>query len=1019
MPSTMIRHDPLLFLPLLLLLHISHCSSAPIYANHTGALPPAVPCLPEQESVLLRLKLSFSITKNSISTFRSWRAGTDCCHWEGIRCGDGDGHVTSLDLAERRLKSGGLDPTIFHLTSLRHLNLACNSFNGSQLPHTGFERLTKLTYLNLSSSDFGGQVPTASISRLTDLVSLDLSIQFTVVELLGDGSLTYPDRSSESFVLTEQNFETLIANHRNLRELRLGYMDLSDNGLLWCNSLASSTPNLQVLSLPMCGLSGPICGSLSGMHSLAVIDLRFNSLSGLIPDFVVFSSLRVLQLGHNKLQGYVSPLIFQQEKLVTIDLYHNLQLSGSLPNFSSVSNLENLFVSITNFSGEIPSTIGNLKSLKNLGLGAKWFSGELPSSIGHLKSLNLLEISGTTLEGSIPSWITNLTSLTTLQFSRCGLSGPIPSFVGELKKLKKLSLCRCNFSGEIPQYISNFTELSTLLLYSNNFMGTVKLASLWGLQHLRYLDISDNNLVVLDGEVNSSSIHYPKLQLLSLSGCDITKFPDFLKSQDEVTWLDLSDNHIEGSIPSWAWESWRDGIYVLNLAGNKFTTVGYSPFLPFQLDLLDLSYNLFEGTIPIPQGSARVLDYSSNKFSSIPFNFTTHLNDVTFFDAHGNNLSGDIPPSFCSATQLELLDLSNNSFSGPIPSCLIENVNGMEVLNLKANQLHGEFPDNIKEGCSFLALDFSGNKIEGQLPRSLVACQNLEILDVGNNQISDIFPCWMSTLRRLQVLVLKSNKLFGQVVQSLADEENKCAFPSAIIIDLSSNNLSGPLPKEKWFKKLKGMLQRNSNISLVMDHAVADSGRTYDYTAAVTYKGHDTTFAPILRTLVFIDFSNNAFNGSIPEIIGELTLLHGLNMSLNSLTGPIPSQLSGLKQLEALDLSSNELSGVIPQELASLDFLGMLNLSYNKLEGKIPESPHFSTFPNSSFLGNDGLCSPPLSKSCSNMTVLNVIPSRKKSVDIVLFLFSGLGFGLGFAIAVVVSWGIPIRKWPTVRQRAL
>lgn len=64
-----------------------------------------------------------------------------------------------------------------------------------------------------------------------------------------------------------------------------------------------------------------------------------------------------------------------------------------------------------------------------------------------------------------------------------------------------------------------------------------------------------------------------------------------------------------------------------------------------------------------------------------------------------------------------------------------------------------------------------------------------------------------------------------------------------------------------------------------MDHEVRSAGRTYEYTAAVTYKGHDTTFAKILRTLGFIDVSNNAFRGSIPEAIGELVLLHGLNMS--------------------------------------------------------------------------------------------------------------------------------------------
>ena len=92
----------------------------------------------------------------------------------------------------------------------------------------------------------------------------------------------------------------------------------------------------------------------------------------------------------------------------------------------------------------------------------------------------------------------------------------------------------------------------------------------------------------------------------------------------------------------------------------------------------------------------------------------------------------------------------------------------------------------------------------------------------------------------------------------------------------------------------------------------------------------------------------------------------------------------------------------------------MLNLSYNKLEGRVPESPHFMTFFNDSFWGNDGLRGPPLSKECNSTTPATVmVPhhSEKKFVDIMLFLFVRLGFGVGFAIAVVaMSWGFPTTK---------
>ncbi|CAL5010134.1 unnamed protein product [Urochloa decumbens] len=798
--------------------------------------------------------------------FKSWRPGTDCCHWEGIRCDNADDRVTSLDLGEQSLESGGLNHAIFDLTSLQYLNLAYNHFNGSQLPSVGFEHLVNLTHLNLSTSSFAGQVPT-SISRLTSLVSLDLSTHFEIFDTPdnGFGYTIYTDTSAS---LIEPNLEGLVANLSNLRDLRLAWVDLSHNGPQWCDALAKFSPMLQVLSLPFCGLSGPICGSLSILNLLSIIDLPLNDLSGPVPEsFTNFSNLRVLILRH---------------------------------------------------------------------IGSVW-----------------------------------------------------------------LWLFRTNTLASV--------ELNTTT-NNNNLNGIVNLTFFRKFPNLRLLDLSMNNLVVVDGEDNFTLPSLPKLLQLSLSDCNMSVFPNFLRHQNEIKWVDLSRNKIQGAIPQWAWQTWDD-LYVLDLSENNFNSIGYNPLLPLAVERFDLHDNMFEGPIPIPQGSAIWLDYSVNIFSSVPSNFCSQLSDVNLFRASQDNLSGKIDSSFCG-TSIQLLDLSCNYLNGSVPSCLMEKANGMQLLNLRKNQLHGGLPDNMNERCTLEALDFSGNWIEGQLPRSLAACKNLEVLDVGNNDISDSFPCWMSTLHRLEVLVLKSNKFFGHVAQSLGKEKSTCSFPSAIILDLSSNNFSGLLPQDQWFKDLKSMMFIDSNMPLVIDHELAQFRQTYKYTATVTYKGHDTRFAEILRTLVFIDFSNNAFHGSIPETIWELSLIHGINMSHNFLSGTISSQIGDLNQLEALDLSSNELSGVIPQELASLDFLATLDLSNNKLEGAIPESTHFSTFPNSSFVGNTGLCGPPLSKECINKTDSNVVPypMKNKYPDIMLFLFTGIGFGVGFSIAIVVAWGIPIRK---------
>uniref|UniRef100_A0A0E0MKS2 Uncharacterized protein n=1 Tax=Oryza punctata TaxID=4537 RepID=A0A0E0MKS2_ORYPU len=978
----------------------------------TQSMAAPIQCLPDQASALLQLRRSFDATVGGyFAAFRSWVAGTDCCHWNGVRCGGGDGRITFLELRGHELQAAVLDTALFSLTSLEYLDISSNDFSASQLPATGFELLAELTHLDLSDNNFAGQVP-AGIGHLTNLIYLDLSTSFLKEELDEENSVFYYTSYSLS-QLSEPSLETLLANLTNLQELRLGMVDMSSNGARWCDAIARSSPKLQIISMPYCSLSGPICRSFSALQSLVVIELHYNYLSGPIPEFLAnLSNLGDLQLSNNNFEGVFPPIIFQHEKLTTINLTNNLGISGNLPNFSADSNLQSLSVSNTNFSGTIPSSISNLKSLKELDLGASGFSGVLPSSIGKLKSLDLLEVSGLQLVGSIPSWISNLTSLNVLKFFHCGLSGPIPSSIVYLTKLTNLALYNCHFSGEIATLVSNLTQLENLLLHSNNFVGTVELASLSKLQNLSVLNLSNNKLVVIDGENSSSAASYPSISFLRLASCSLSSYPNILRHLPEITSIDLSYNQIQGEIPQWAWETGTSGYFsLLNLSHNKITSIGSNPLLPLNIEFFDLSFNNIEGVIPIPKKGSITLDYSNNQFSSMPLNFFTYLKKTIIFKISKNNLSGNIPTSICDGIKsLQLIDLSNNYLTGVIPSCLMEDASALQVLSLKENHLIGELPDNIKEGCALSALDFSGNLIQGKLPRSLVACRNLEILDIGNNQISDSFPCWMSKLPRLQVLVLKSNRFIGQMDLSYTGDTNNCQFTKLRIADIATNNFSGNLPDE-WFKMLKSMMTSSDNGTSVMESRYYH-GQTYQFTAALTYKGNDITISKILTSLVLIDVSNNDFHGSIPSSIGELALLHGLNMSHNMLTGPIPTQFDNMNNLEWLDLSSNKLSGEIPEELASLNFLATLNLSYNMLAGRIPQSSHFSTFSNASFEGNIGLCGAPLSKQCSYRSEPSIMlhASKKDPIDVLLFLFTGLGFGVCFGITILVIWGSNNRK---------
>ncbi|XVF77149.1 hypothetical protein PTKIN_Ptkin14bG0017700 [Pterospermum kingtungense] len=88
----------------------------------------------------------------------SWKEGTDCCSWDGVTWLYGSIPSNS---------------SLFLLPHLRKLNLTSNDFNAFEMSFK-FGEFSSLVYLNLSTSNFVGQVP-SQVSHLSKLASLDLS----------------------------------------------------------------------------------------------------------------------------------------------------------------------------------------------------------------------------------------------------------------------------------------------------------------------------------------------------------------------------------------------------------------------------------------------------------------------------------------------------------------------------------------------------------------------------------------------------------------------------------------------------------------------------------------------------------------------------------------------------------------------------------------------------------------------------------------------------------------------------
>ncbi|MED6157774.1 hypothetical protein PIB30_026443 [Stylosanthes scabra] len=665
-------------------------------------------CLEDQQSLLLQLKSSFMFWHEHSSKLVSWNETIDCCRWKGVTC-DNKGQVCGLDLSKESIQ-GGFDnsSSLFSLQNLQFLNLAFNDLNSAIL--TGFNKLKNLTYLNLSYAGFVGEVP-VEIFQLTRLVTLDISSYFAQQQLR----------------LKNPNMQKIFQKVNRIRQLYLDGVTISAQGHEWSNALLQ-LPSLQEVSMIYCNLSGPLNSSLTTLKNLSVFLLDGNDLSSPVPEtFANFKNLTTLSLSCCRLRGTFPVKIFKIATLSVIDISINMDLHGSLPEFSFNRNLQKLVVSETNLSGALPVSISNLSQLSHLDLSLSQFNGTLPVSLSKLKELTYLDLSFNYFSGPIPSFnmyknllhldmSSNLLngchppSLFTLPFIRLiKLSNnrfQCPLQILEISTsnlLEALDLSNNNLQGSIPVTISQLKSLYVLQLSSNKFNGTIRIDMFRTLENLTTLDLSQNNLLI-DANVRDSYPSFlPEMRNLMLASCNLAKFPSFIRNQSKLFSLDLSSNNIQGSIPGWIWQ--LGYLTEFNISNNFLTMVeGHVQNASATLSVIDLHSNQLRGNLPVFPVYVNYVDYSMNDFSSsIPSEIGSYLSSIIFISLSRNRLVGSLPQSLCNNSNLLVLDFSYNQLEGTIPKCLMKS-ESLVVLNLQHNQLGGNisytFPVCIKVSIS-------------------------------------------------------------------------------------------------------------------------------------------------------------------------------------------------------------------------------------------------------------------------------------------------------------------------------
>ncbi|KAL7257808.1 hypothetical protein ACSBR1_004007 [Camellia fascicularis] len=1020
--NTSMRAIEILFLGFLTIaaIHLSFCNG-----NND------VVCMKSEKQALLSFKQDLKDLSNRLS---SWEVEADCCKWAGVVCNNLSGHVLELHLQtpnEFDLYSrlgGEINPSLVNLTHLRYLDLSQNSFTGIRIP-SFIGSLVSLQYINLSDAGFVGTIP-HHLGNLSSLRSLSLRANDVDVENLdwlhALYHLEYLDLSDVNLTKAP-NWPQVINKLPFLLELHLSrcgldlspallsvnftsllVLELSSN---WVSSIPSwifSIASLISLDLSSCAFESPLPEGFWNLTSLVTLDVSSNNFPSFPNSLFRMSNLVFLNL-RGAFEAPLPLILPNMTNLRYLDLSYN-DLNSTVPSWLySFSRLEYLDMSFSKLEGGISNEIGNLTSIITLLLTENKLEGTLPRSLGSLCTLRFCDLSYNNFRGELFRTSSKCTTyaLETLILNNNRLSGTLPDQLGKFKILQELDLGYNNLSGPIPITLGRLTSLETMRLPNNQLNGTLP-EGLGHLFKLRHLDLTDNLLAGIVSQVHFTNL--VNLTFLGASGNRLTlnvsldwippfqlevlelgswhlgpKFPIWLQSQKNLSYLDISNAELSEGIPSWLW-NFSSSIVSLNLSHNQIHGgISHINVLSHGCKIY-LNSNQLNG--PLPRLSSNLVElYLSN-----------------------NSFSGGISHLICDRMDeekyLEILHIGENLLSGEIPDCWIS-WKSLVIIHMGNNNFTGHIPSSFGLLYHLNSLHLRNNQLSGEISSSLQNCTNLEMLDLSENEFIGSIPTWMGErLRQLKILTLRSNRLDGLIPPEI------CGLYSLQVFDIANNNLYGGMPQ--CVNNFASMAVKRESSDLI---SYIGPGRdhldSFLENAILVTKGNNYQYDKILALVAVVDISNNNISGKIPVELTSLLGLLSLNLSGNHLAGVIPKKIGNMESLESLDLSRNQLYGEIPPSISNLTFLSYLNLSHNNLSGKIPSSTQLQSFSSSSFIGNN-LCGLPLSNNCSvggkTPDVRNEGDSEGATSEVDWFyLFMGLGFVVGFwaicaPILFIKSW---------------
>ncbi|KAI3414479.1 uncharacterized protein J3R85_016226 [Psidium guajava] len=206
--------------------------------------------------------------------------------------------------------------------------------------------------------------------------------------------------------------------------------------------------------------------------------------------------------------------------------------------------------------------------------------------------------------------------------------------------------------------------------------------------------------------------------------------------------------------------------------------------------------------------------------------------------------NGSIPSQLCSLSALQILDLAVNNLTGMIPNCL-GHMKGMKL-------------NKGRDGGDSFSPAF-------ELP--------------ARGRASAIAPTDWNQEFGGQIVKARDHDCYQehvkQVVKGMSLDYTTLDLQLMVHLDISSNKLIGPIPRE----------------------------------------------LTLLSGLRGLNLSRNILSEGIPPMIGHMNSLESLDLSNNHLSGTIPQSFSAFTSLSKLNLSHNNFMGQIPKgnQIQTLD----------------------------------------------------------------------------------------------------